>query len=318
MRTSDLDDLRERVSQSYCRHKLELLHPRQDFCARVCQVDFQSLSLVYIRHGAKMAIDAGEPASFFATQYLLTGSCKFQLGSNEVLASIGLGTVISPNFHVKMEVGASTGVLGARISSKALERQVEALTGCSMSKRLEFNPQMNLQRGPMGNHYRLIQFLLDELERENSFLGSPLAVANYEQSVMTSLLLNQPNTYSTQLFTPAFPIASHQVKKVEGFLEGHANYPLDLPTLVRETGYSVNSIYRAFRKYRPYTPMDFLKEVRLKNVRRELLNAPPRLTVTKVATDWGFTHLGRFSAEYKKKFGESPSETSKRAQQKWD
>jgi transcriptional regulator GlxA family with amidase domain len=187
-----------------------------------------------------------------------------------------------------------------------------------MSQRLEFNPQMNLQGGPMGNHYRLIQFLLDELERENSFLGSPLAVVNYEQSVLTSLLLGQPNTYSTQLSAPASPIASHQVRNVEAFLEGHANHPLDLPTLVRETGYSVNSIYRAFRKYRPYSPMDFLKHVRLKNVRRELLNAPPHLTVTKVATDWGFTHLGRFSAEYKKKFGESPSETSKRAQQKWD
>jgi len=141
-------------------------------------------------------------------------------------------------------------------------------------------------------------------------------VVNYEQSLLTSLLFGQPNTYSTQLFAPAFPIASQQVKKVEEFLEGHANQPLDLPMLVRETGYSMNSIYRAFRKYRQYTPMEFLKGIRLKRVHRELQNAGPHLTVTKVATDWGFTHLGRFSVDYKKKFGESPSETSRTAQRK--
>jgi AraC-like DNA-binding protein len=34
-----------------------------------------------------------------------------------------------------------------------------------------------------------------------------------------------------------------------------------------------------------------------------------RVTVTQIATGFGFTELGRFSVEYRKVFGESPSDT---------
>jgi AraC-like DNA-binding protein len=34
-----------------------------------------------------------------------------------------------------------------------------------------------------------------------------------------------------------------------------------------------------------------------------------RATVTEIATSFGFVELGRFSVEYRKAFGESPSQT---------
>jgi AraC-like DNA-binding protein len=34
--------------------------------------------------------------------------------------------------------------------------------------------------------------------------------------------------------------------------------------------------------------------------------------ISSIAMGWGFTHLGRFSSDYKKLFGETPSETLKR------
>jgi AraC-like DNA-binding protein len=39
-----------------------------------------------------------------------------------------------------------------------------------------------------------------------------------------------------------------------------------------------------------------------------LLNEPDSVTVATVAMQWGFSHLGRFSVEFKQRFGESPSE----------
>ncbi len=41
--------------------------------------------------------------------------------------------------------------------------------------------------------------------------------------------------------------------------------------------------------------------------------AAPGTTVTMVALDCGLAHLGRFSQEYSRKFGEAPSETLRRA-----
>ncbi|WP_428356624.1 hypothetical protein [Methyloprofundus sp.] len=49
------------------------------------------------------------------------------------------------------------------------------------------------------------------------------------------------------------------------------------------------------------------------NVHSELLGSDAEsTTITKVATHWGFTELGRFAVDYKQFYGESPSLTLKR------
>ena len=59
--------------------------------------------------------------------------------------------------------------------------------------------------------------------------------------------------------------------------------------------------------------MAYLKQKRLEAARRTLLAASPLTTsVTEVATQWGFFHLGRFARDYSQLFGELPSETLKR------
>lgn len=56
--------------------------------------------------------------------------------------------------------------------------------------------------------------------------------------------------------------------------------------------------------------MLYLKEVRMRRVNEELKRLrPAETTVTTVAYHWGFTHLGHFTTDYKRRFGESPSQT---------
>jgi len=54
--------------------------------------------------------------------------------------------------------------------------------------------------------------------------------------------------------------------------------------------------------------------LRLSQVRQALLSSRDQfVTVTEVATGFGFAELGRFSVEYRRVFGESPSATLHRA-----
>jgi transcriptional regulator GlxA family with amidase domain len=56
-------------------------------------------------------------------------------------------------------------------------------------------------------------------------------------------------------------------------------------------------------------PRDVLLRMRLERARERLLAACPADTVTSIALDCGFAHLGRFPATYRTAFGELPTET---------
>ena len=56
--------------------------------------------------------------------------------------------------------------------------------------------------------------------------------------------------------------------------------------------------------------MACLRKIRFERVRKELQQAGPADSITNLALNWGFRHSGRFSVEYRRVFGESPSETA--------
>ncbi|WP_228015396.1 helix-turn-helix domain-containing protein [Synechocystis salina] len=56
-----------------------------------------------------------------------------------------------------------------------------------------------------------------------------------------------------------------------------------------------------------------MQAYRLHGARRQLkLTSPGETTVMAIAHQWGFWHLGQFSQDYKKMFGELPSVTLSR------
>jgi AraC-like DNA-binding protein len=80
--------------------------------------------------------------------------------------------------------------------------------------------------------------------------------------------------------------------------------------LCRVTGVGVRTLQRCFREYFDMTISEYLKTKRLDAARRELDGARPDAhTVTEIALNHGFNHLGRFSVEFKERFGESPGKT---------
>ncbi|MGK5550187.1 helix-turn-helix domain-containing protein [Actinomadura kijaniata] len=71
------------------------------------------------------------------------------------------------------------------------------------------------------------------------------------------------------------------------------------------------AVQYAFRRHRGTTPMAYLRQVRLAAAHADLAAADPTtgVTVTAVATRWGFAHPGRFAAAYRAAYGVPPSHT---------
>jgi AraC family ethanolamine operon transcriptional activator len=60
------------------------------------------------------------------------------------------------------------------------------------------------------------------------------------------------------------------------------------------------------------TPKAYLTAMRLDGVRRHLVPGEPTVKIADVANRWGFWHMGQFAADYRRHFGELPSQTLQR------
>ncbi len=85
----------------------------------------------------------------------------------------------------------------------------------------------------------------------------------------------------------------------------------DVEALARRVGTSRRALELSFQSVLGTSPGQYLLARRLTRVRDQLLGG--RDNVTFAALDHGFQHAGRFSGQYKRLFGELPSETLRRA-----
>jgi AraC-like DNA-binding protein len=96
-------------------------------------------------------------------------------------------------------------------------------------------------------------------------------------------------------------------------MNAHGDNPMSVGDIAAACGLSVRTLHRAFIREFQTSPVQFLKRRRLERIRADLLAAAPGTTVTRAAFERGIAHLGRFAREYFAAFGESPSDTLRRA-----
>jgi transcriptional regulator GlxA family with amidase domain len=100
------------------------------------------------------------------------------------------------------------------------------------------------------------------------------------------------------------------VKRAIDAMEADPAHPFSVRELAGAAGVSVRTLQAAFHRHTGVTPLEYLRDLRLARAHEDLRRAGPALaTVALVAHRWGFTHLGRFAAVYRGRYGVSPSAT---------
>ena len=114
---------------------------------------------------------------------------------------------------------------------------------------------------------------------------------------------NKRSTYHSRLDEALAYIARHMKERIQ---LGH---------LSEASGVSKRTLGYLFLRTYGITPMAFLKRERLRKANMLLQHAEPSTTtVCSVARECGFAHMGQFSLDYKRLFGESPSDTLHQSQ----
>ena len=109
-------------------------------------------------------------------------------------------------------------------------------------------------------------------------------------------------------------LVPRDVKLAIALLQAEPARDWTIESLASSCGVAHRTLQKHFRRFIGRSPIEFLRDLRLDQVRRNLLSAPARANVTLAAGQCGFNHLGRFAMWYRERFGESPSATLQRNQ----
>jgi AraC-like DNA-binding protein len=271
---------------------------------------FGQLSLNRLCYGADVRIDPGPLEDFFLVMMPLAGHSEVECGSEVVESAGGRATIASPHQPLRMRWSADNDQLMVRISRPFLESVLVAQRGRPLARPLEFRVGFDWQASPAW--LCVMRFLVDCAESGVRPEEHKLMLAHLEEMVATALLAGQPHNYREEALPQRHAVLPRHVRRVQEYLRAHAHEPVTASRLSEVAGCSLRSLYAGFQEFCGVSPMEYLRQLRLEQVRADLLASDAAATVAGVALRWGFGHLGRFSAEYKARFGELPRETLRR------
>jgi AraC-like DNA-binding protein len=248
-----------------------------------------------------------QPPAVYWVHFSLQGSMRAFIGGQEYDGDEHRGIVLSPNSDATLHTSFDHARLSLAVREEALNRHLAAMLGEAPRQALEFSPAIDAACGHGRRLAGILHWAAAGSER-SACLGGPLAAARFEAFVLDALLLFQPHNYSEALRRVARPIAPRDVRRALDFIHANLAQPLTLADLVAVSGVPGRTLLTHFRDARGVSPMRYVRDLRMQRARDELASGVDA-HVADCALRWGFAHAGRFSIEYRKRFGESPSAT---------
>jgi AraC-like DNA-binding protein len=310
--SSDAEDARVFLQSKEFRLELAPRQPRElDMCINC--VYLPGMYIGYIHYGPAVDVRAVQRDDYWL-QLPIRGQMEVVNGTDTVTCDSSMAAVASPTRHDYYLVRSGGGCAGIRIClHKAhLIRQLAALLGEPPDSPLEFASEMDITHGHGQTITRYLLMAVADFEDSGSILKNPILISAFEQFIATCLLLSHPHNFSAALGRRERAITPRNVRRAIDYIDAHLDQAITIADIVKATGAPGRTLFMHFKEFKGVSPMRYIRNARFQRVRETLQGAEPEASVTVIAASWGFAHLGRFSAEYRRRFGESPSETLRR------
>jgi AraC family transcriptional regulator, ethanolamine operon transcriptional activator len=158
--------------------------------------------------------------------------------------------------------------------------------------------------GALRHAFLEMRALLDLLNGPRFPPGTSSAIVGQAEAAAMSILLDAMEPKAPG----ADDVGRRRVaRRAEALIRERLGEPRVLSQIAAELNTTLRSLQTGFREVYGMTPHAYRTSLRMSSARADLRRGSG--TVSEVAVRWGFLHLGRFSVDYKRMFGESPSVT---------
>jgi AraC-like DNA-binding protein len=272
------------------------------FSAEVTVPESDGISLASVRFDNHLHIDSGPPEGFIAICMPSFDEGRFKVSGKELIDGDILvypprsGLEVVTNDNIRTETLYMPEV-AFRVIARSLVPDVSISTPGSA----------RIIRGDPGR--------LAAIQREmRSACRAGVLSSESASYLLTDTILWMDDALSTNgSRRPSNGAASIVARRARMYIEANLGDTIRMEDLCVCVGAGLRTIQRCFASQFQINPSEYIKARRLNVARRILVTADSsNHTVTSIAMDSGFSHLGRFSVDYHRYFGESPRETLSR------
>lgn len=307
----DPEFVRDQLFSVLGANSFDIADRKDEFAARVNYLQLDGLGVVYGDYTSDVTIGFDE-VSFVRQVFNIQGVGQYSMGNRSGEVPPGSSSpILSARTPLKFGVKSRYRQLALRIEFDALVRNLSALLGQEIGRKLEFD-ETDIRDPAMSALRRSIFHFAEDFNERGAFF-SKLAAAEFERMMIMQFLMCHRHNYTHLLLREPLPSTLSAVRMVEEYIEANWDKPIDIHAMSAIANVSARSLFRQFRKDRTYSPADFAKRIRLNRAREMLEQSGGDASVTQIALKCGFQNPGHFARDFRLAFGELPSETLRRS-----
>ena len=306
-RSHDPDEAHAWLRKTYADHDLKISGSSQDFIFSCDITRLDGMSFGHIRHSMAVDIDVFDGLrNLSIVEHRDGGPVHASIGPASLNLRAGECLLLPPDRPYQV-AWSSVAAEVTTLSFEDLQRDALGLVD-----RATVNVDFTRPITPAaGRHWsQTIRYVQSSVSNGPMLAAAPLARRELGWLVSSAVLACFPNS-TLDAESPRYAGGTPQsLRRALAFIDEHAGDAITLSEIAVAAHLSPRGLQATFRRHLDTTPFARLRSVRMERAHHDLQNAEPGNTsVAALAARWGFTHLGRFAVDYRRRYGSSPSQT---------
>jgi AraC-like DNA-binding protein len=311
IRSRSATEARDLVGRVLSPHHLQVRTHARAFEARHNQIRLQQSAINVLSYGAEVEIDPGERGDYYLLQLPLQGRARVRCNDQEAWVHPEVMSVLQPHARTRMVWSSDCAMIMLQVPSQTVRTAWQADDGPLPALRLT----RSRQDPAVSAWWQAVGDMTRNLHHHGAqWLRHPAAFAAMEGFLISGLDLLRPG--GPEDAAPAMLADSPRLQRAVDYIQAHAHEGLTLAAIAAAACMSPRALEAAFRRRYDNTPLAYARGVRLQRVHDALVRAAragdAAASVTDIALQHGFIHMGRFAAYYRQRFGCSPSVSLRR------
>ena len=268
------------------------------------------ITIAEISYGAEMCIATGDLETAYHVLAPLTGAVQVLHRGAATTADPSQAAVFRPVGDISLRWSAECRLISVKIERLALERELDATLDRQVGSPLPLGATFGLAGGPGRSWLSLVRLLLGEARQPDGLILLPHLMRRWRELAISGLAQAVEHPFSEGPSGQPTARRPRTVKRALDAMHTEPGRSFTAAELAAIAGVGIRVLQESFRQHVGVPPQTYLRRLRLEGVHTELSRAGPGVvSVSEVATRWGFTHLGRFAGAYRDRYGVTPSQT---------